>query len=184
VPVTFGYIGQLTESKGVRTMLAAFAAQAASARDTAARRTRLLVAGAGPLRSEVARHADIGVEALGWVDVDRREDFFDAIDCLVVPSEWEEPAGLVVVEAAARGVPVIGADIGGIPEYVDPASRPLLFASGDTEALARAMSTISIRQERAVGSGVEHLATWSDHVALVLDAYADASTRRQLGSRS
>jgi glycosyltransferase involved in cell wall biosynthesis len=182
--VTFGYIGQLTESKGVRTMLAAFAAHAATVRDTAAGRTRMLVAGTGPLASEVARHAEIGVEALGWVDASGKEDFFDAIDCLVVPSEWEEPAGLVVVEAAARGVPVIGADIGGIPEYVDPASRPLLFASGDSEALARMMSTISVRQARPVGSGVEHLATWTDHAALVVDAYADATARRRVGARS
>ena len=175
-PYTFGYLGQLTEAKGVRTLLAAIGRVAASGRDV-----RLLVAGDGPLREHVEAHGSVGVEALGWVDVDAREAFFDAISCLVVPSEWEEPAGLVVMEAAARGIPVIGADIGGIPEYVAPASRTLLFSPGDVNALARSMATAIARGERSVAVDTVHLMSWGEHIEQVLAAYDDAARHARSG---
>src|SRR4029077_3734299 len=84
-PVTFGYLGQLTANKGVRTLLAAFAELAPSG-------ARLLVGGRGALSAEV--HGE-GVTALGWLDDAARDEFWQAIDCLVVPSEWAEPGGTV-----------------------------------------------------------------------------------------
>ena len=39
-------------------------------------------------------------------------------DVAVLPSMWEEPAGLTMLEAAAAGVPVITTNAGGIPEYL------------------------------------------------------------------
>lgn len=43
-------------------------------------------------------------------------------DIAVVPSIWEEPAGLVVIEAMSSGLPLLVTDAGGIPEYVDKES--------------------------------------------------------------
>jgi glycogen(starch) synthase len=77
-PTTFGYLGQLSELKGIPTLLDAFAALAGEGH-------RLLVGGRGPLLSYVER-AGPGVEALGWLDDDGKEGFFAKIHCLIVPS--------------------------------------------------------------------------------------------------
>lgn len=166
-PVVFGYLGQLVGIKGVRTLLAAFSSLAPGA--------ELRVAGTGPLASEVRGP---GVRALGWVGTDERERFFASIDCLVVPSEWKDPAPLVLNEAAARGVPVIGADIGGVPEVVTAADRDLLFRSGDVASLRSSLERFlaSPRPRRPAPSGAHG---WDAHVTAVVAAYADAGAARE-----
>ena len=65
------------------------------------------------------------------------ERFMPGADCLVCPSVWAEAAGLVNLEAQSSGLPVIAANVGGIPEYVVHGRTGLLFPPGDVEALAR-----------------------------------------------
>ena len=50
---------------------------------------------------------------VGWLD---REMFFSEIDVLVVPSLWDEPAGMVISEAMHHGVPTLASDRGGLGE--------------------------------------------------------------------
>lgn len=45
-------------------------------------------------------------------------DYYNAADIVILPSMWDEPAGLTMIEAMACGVPVITTRSGGIPEYV------------------------------------------------------------------
>lgn len=162
-PVVFGFLGQLVPIKGIKTLLRAFAALP---RDVA----RLDVAGSGPLRDDVAGP---GVRALGWVDAEARERFFSEIDVLVVPSEWRDPAPLVLNEAAARGIPVIGARIGGIPELVAPEDQDLLFPSGDASALT---SRLLAFLDRPRGGRREPVVTggWPAHLQEILVCYGDA----------
>jgi glycosyltransferase involved in cell wall biosynthesis len=166
-PIVFGFIGRLEPVKGVGTLVRAFA-------DAALPRARLVLAGDGPLRAELERDAPAGVEILGWVDAERKDAFFDEIDCLVVPSEWREIAGLVVLEARARRIPVIGARIGGIPEMIAPESEPLLFRSGDAGELGQRLVSVAADPRRYEGSVASAASTWDQHVGSVLDAYADA----------
>ena len=72
--------------------------------------------------SRVAR-----MERLGWVS---REQFFDAVDLLVVPSVWDEPFGLVAAEAMGVGRPVVVSDAGALPEVVG-AQHPWVARAGD-----------------------------------------------------
>ena len=62
--------------------------------------------------------------------------FLADLDVLVVPSLWVEPFGRVVGEAYAAGVPVLGAQVGGIAELVRRVDPAWLFRVGDTAALA------------------------------------------------
>lgn len=62
--------------------------------------------------------------------------FMQAADCLVCPSLWEEAAGLVILEAMACGLPVIGSSVGGIPEFITPHRTGFLFPAGNHMALA------------------------------------------------
>ena len=79
----------------------------------------------------------------GFVSDLQKEQFFADIDCMVMPSEWPEPSSTVINEAKARGLPVLGAWAGGIPEYVPVASQPLLYPSGDVDALVESMRAVA-----------------------------------------
>jgi glycosyltransferase involved in cell wall biosynthesis len=156
-PPTFGFLGQVSPNKGIDVLLRAVPDGA-----------RLVVAGRGRLDDEVRA---AGVEHRGWVDDAGRDAFFDDIDCLVVPSVWKEPAGLVVLEATAAGVPVIASDIGGLPEYVPAECRHLLTPPGDVTALRRAMERFV---EQPVTVDAAALPGWEQHLRAVRDAYDEA----------
>jgi glycosyltransferase involved in cell wall biosynthesis len=166
--VTFGYLGQLAPHKGVLTLIDAFERLP---KGTA----RLRIAGRGSVEAEVASRADgVSVEHLGFVDAGAKAAFLQSLDCLVVPSEWREPGALVVSEAKAELLPVIGARIGGIPEVVPESCEELLFTPGDADDLARALKSFCVDPERyavAPGSGT---GGWDAHVAGVERAYRDA----------
>jgi glycosyltransferase involved in cell wall biosynthesis len=64
-----------------------------------------------------AEAKDLPVAFAGWID-----DVYEALanlDVLLVPSIWQEPNALVILEAFAAGVPVIAFRAGGIPEFLD-----------------------------------------------------------------
>jgi glycosyltransferase involved in cell wall biosynthesis len=90
---------------------------------------------------------------------------------LLVHASRAETYGLVVTEALARGLPVIGTEVGGVPEALGEAvdgSRPgLLVAPEDPAALADALSAwlgdaqLRARLRRAAGERRESLPRWS-----------------------
>jgi glycosyltransferase involved in cell wall biosynthesis len=63
-------------------------------------------------------------------------------DFLAVPSLWMETGPLVVLEAFAAGVPVIGSNLGGIAELVEPGVNGVLVPPGDTDAWQRTLTTL------------------------------------------
>lgn len=162
----FGFLGQLVESKGIRTLL-----RAVDHPDLAG--VRLRIAGDGRLRPEVEARCSSTVEYWGWVDPVRRDRFFESIDCLVVPSEWKEPGSLVINEARAARVPVIGTRIGGTPEMLPSGSVPLMFEAGDVEGLRARMVAFAADPDR-YRSFEGGSPGWDEHIENVLRAYDDA----------
>lgn len=69
------------------------------------------------------------------------EERWQNTDALIVPSRCLENAPLVIFEAAARRVPVVAADVGGIPEYVVSGETGWRFAAGDAAAFLFAVRT-------------------------------------------
>jgi glycosyltransferase involved in cell wall biosynthesis len=67
----------------------------------------------------------------GTADLDR---LYRGASCLLSPIQWEEPFGLAVVEAMARGVPVIGTARGALTELIEPDVTGYLVETED-EAL-------------------------------------------------
>jgi glycosyltransferase involved in cell wall biosynthesis len=165
-PLTFGFLGRLGIDKGVRTLLEAFTHRAPVG-------SRLVVAGRGPLEAEV-QGAGPPVVAAGWVDADRKDALLDDLDCLVVPSEWKDPAPVVVNEARGRGIPVIGAAIGGIPELVAPECRDLLFPAGDAQGLVDRLHAFAADPAHFRPRPEAAPVDWAGHLDGVLAAYADA----------
>jgi len=70
------------------------------------------------LKKEVSKLKD-KVIFTGYIDYEEIDKIYSIGDIAVLPSMWEEPAGLTIIEALASGLPVITTDSGGIPEYTN-----------------------------------------------------------------
>ncbi len=130
-PLRFGYIGTLSENKGVGWLIEQFQRLEIDA--------RLDVAGRGKLdyESKLKAMADPSkVSFLGYCDSD---EFMQSIDVLVVPSLWAEPFGLVAVEGCANNLPVIASNMGGLPEIIRDEYNGLLCSPDDPDSLGIAM---------------------------------------------
>jgi glycosyltransferase involved in cell wall biosynthesis len=76
-------------------------------------------------------------------------DLYDAHDVLVLPS-FTEGFPQVVLEAMARGVPVVATSVGGVPRVLKNQVNGRLVAPGDAEAVARAVCDL-VRDEASAG---------------------------------
>jgi glycosyltransferase involved in cell wall biosynthesis len=104
---------------------------------------RLDVAGTGPEEGRLRRLADQvapgRVRFLGLMPKRDVHALMLAASVVVVPSRWYENQPMVVLEALARGVPVIGSALGGLPELVSPGATGELVPPNDAAALAAAL---------------------------------------------
>ncbi len=138
-----GFIGRIEPYKGVHVLLDAMAE---IPQDVP---IRLLVAGSGTEQGYLQRVADKGradprVEFLGSVTPDQVPDFLQRLDMLAVPSNYMETGPLVVLEGFAFGLPVMGADLGGISERIRDGIDGWLLPFDDSGAWARAMTAAAL----------------------------------------
>ena len=84
----------------------------------------------------------------GTVSQDELIRQYDDADMLLVPSLWQEPFGLVVVEAMARGAPVIASDLGGPAEILTHEVNGLLVEPNNERALALAIKDLLEHPEK------------------------------------
>lgn len=120
------FLGQLNAHKGIPQLLGALDLLRADGELPA---WRFAFAGAGPLAEEVARYCAASggrCEYLGTVSGEAREAAWARADWLVLPSRWHDVAPLTILEAYARGLPVVGARRGGITELVEDERTGLL----------------------------------------------------------
>jgi glycosyltransferase involved in cell wall biosynthesis len=125
------FVGRLVETKGARDAVEAWRRSGVD--------LPLVVAGTGPLRGELSSRAERtpGLEVLGWVERDRLSGLYRRARALLMPSRWQEPFGIVGLEALSFGVPVVAWESGGVSEWHP---GPGLVRWGDVEGLARALA--------------------------------------------
>jgi glycosyltransferase involved in cell wall biosynthesis len=80
------------------------------------------------------RLARAGVEWLGEVGGDRKLSLLCEAECLLMPVQWEEPFGLVMIEAMLVGTPVIAFRRGSVPEVIDEGVTGYIVQSVDEMA--------------------------------------------------
>lgn len=89
-----------------------------------------------------------GVVFRGWIDPDEIQAFYQNIDICLVPSLWQEPFGIVTLEAMCSGKPVIVSNVGGLQEIVMPGETGLLTAPGSSIEIADAVKQLLQNPER------------------------------------
>ena len=120
------FAGRVVEAKGIREAIEAWRWSASG--------LPFVVAGTGPLRREIEAE---GVEVLGWLDRRRLSAAYRRAAVLVMPSRWQEPFGIVGLEALTLGTPVAAWDSGGVREWHP--GGDLLAPWGDVDGLAGAL---------------------------------------------
>ena len=133
--VTFGFIGRLTEEKGIDNLMHALAMLPHD-------RIRMLIAGRVSEEEQrrlrgIAPHARI--EFMGFVVPD---DFYKQVDVVVAPSIWHDPGPLVVADAKAAGRPLLGTRFGGMPEVIEHGVTGWL-TEADPQSLADSMLAVA-----------------------------------------
>jgi glycosyltransferase involved in cell wall biosynthesis len=126
---TVVFLGRLSEEKGLATLLEAWRRSPAG--------LRLVVVGTGPDEEPLRAAAPPDVEFLGALPADEVTSLLLSARALVFPSIWFEGQGLVALEAAAAGLPVLLSDLGAMASLFSPDAEELLFPPGDPAALAR-----------------------------------------------
>jgi glycosyltransferase involved in cell wall biosynthesis len=135
--VHFGYVGRLVEEKGLPLLV-----DAAGRLKANGVRHRLSFVGDGPLRDTLRAQAEAAglngdVRFTGFLEGAALARELADLDVVVMPSVWEETAGLAAMEQMMRGRVVLVADIGGLGEVVGEGG--VKFRPFDSDDLARKM---------------------------------------------
>jgi SAM-dependent methyltransferase len=140
------YAGRLAPAKGVPLLMQAWDRFLAAGGG----RLRLVIAGAGPLESEVrswAAHRE-SVEVCGMLSRADCATLVASARAAIVPSAWEEAFGLVAVEAMALGVAPVAAGHGSFPELIAHRRSGVLVEPGNADELASVFQEIDRHPER------------------------------------
>jgi glycosyltransferase involved in cell wall biosynthesis len=181
------FMGRLSSEKGIETLLGAHAG--------IADRVQLAVAGTGPLAAALpARYPK--ARFLGHLNGPSLERTIRRASLIVVPSECYENCPMSVLEAMAYGKPVVGSNIGGIPELIAHGETGFLFPSGDQvtlqSQLIQLMKNPELRQRLGIAGRkrVEEQFSLERHNAALMRLYLkviegskvtrDVSARREV----
>lgn len=142
--VVVAFLGQIREIKGVADFIA-------MARRISSPDVRFLIAGecrdpmkfSGSYSEQDLRNMAAGDDRIHYIGYRKDvENVYHTADIIVVPSRWEEPLGLINLEASACRKPVVATRVGGIPEVVEDGVNGYLVAAGDVEALTDRVSCL------------------------------------------
>jgi glycosyltransferase involved in cell wall biosynthesis len=164
--VLFMFAGAIRPEKGVIQLAQAFSKLSVD-HDNAflavAGGSKLWIDGDGPQETTEEQVGAILTNAatrgratmLGVVSPTVLPSYYAAADVFVLPSMFQETFGLVILEAFAAGIPVIGARSGGVPELVEDNRNGLLVDQGDVAGLCEAMRRLLLDRAMREQFGAE-----------------------------
>ena len=118
------YFGRFSEEKGISTLIKV-------CKDLP--EIPFVFAGTGPLEREIKDVSNI--QNIGFKTGEELENLIRKAQFSIYPSEWYENCPFSVMESQMYGTPVLGANIGGIPELVIEGKTGELFTSGNVDDL-------------------------------------------------
>ena len=140
------FTGRFSPEKGIKELLLAF-------RQLDASNTVLLVVGGyyfgsgmnSPFEKEMKMIVDSmegRVKFTRYVDYKKIPEVYLIADIVVIPSVWDDPAPLTVIESLSAGKPLVTTFSGGIPEYADEDSAIILRRDNLVDLLTSAMNEL------------------------------------------
>jgi len=174
------YVGRIDERKGIDTLIDALAQLPPEA--------RLEIVGSwdereeGRLRERArALGAAERVRFAGRRERDELPELYAGADAVVFPVRWDEPWGLVPLEAMGRGRPVVATGRGGSAEYLRDGQNCLLFEAGDPAALAAALLRLAGDQDLRARLRAGGLETAPRHTEARFNAAVERELRAAVG---
>jgi phosphatidylinositol alpha 1,6-mannosyltransferase len=147
----FLYAGRLAHEKGVDVILRAFAL---ARQALPAGSIHLVIAGGGPLESNIRANASSDMSFLGYLDrVRSLPELYASCDAFLF-SSTTETLGLVVLEAMASGIPVIATPAGGVADHLRDDENGLSFPANDAAAMSAQMVRLAQNHVLATRLGV------------------------------
>lgn len=124
------YVGRISTEKGIETLL----------KVAAKLPYKLKILGGGPLYDKlISKYKTYqNIEFMGHVDSNMVYELVEGARFTVLPSECYENNPLSVIESMSLGTPVVGSNIGGIPELINE-NNGIIFESGNENDLANAI---------------------------------------------
>lgn len=180
------YVGRLTQEKGVDVLIQAFKQTLLTHPNV-----RLVIAGSSffegaAITAYQKRLADIArpianhIVFTGYIPHAQLKHLYAAANIVVLPSVWQDPCPLVVLETMASGTCIIASRVGGVPEVVEHGVNGVLVMPNQVDELAQALSTLlaepqrasqmaqAARQKMLRGYAWEHLVHKLEHLLLTL----------------
>ncbi|MGC8535018.1 MAG: glycosyltransferase [Rhizomicrobium sp.] len=181
---TILHVARLVEMKGTKYLIRGFAELSRRRQDV-----QLVIIGDGPMRASLqALTRSLGLEervqflgarphgeVLAWM----RRALMLVLPSILTRSGRTEGLGMVLLEAAATGVPVVGSRIGGIPEVVVDGQTGFLVPARDPDALASRMLCLLEDPTRRRRMGEDARA----HVERCFDVHAQTKVLEELYDR-
>lgn len=129
------YFGRYSKEKGIETIINA-------------KNIEFICAGSGDLEDEINQQTHI--KNVGFKSGKELEELIRKAKCSVYPSIWYENCPFSVMESIMYGTPVVGADIGGIPELIENGKTGVLFEAGNVKAFENAINSIINDDDKAI----------------------------------
>ena len=143
------YFGRLSEEKGLETFVNAAVLNATIDH---------YIVGAGPeesiLKELVRKKSITNIIFLGFKSGDDLKSIVSKAACIVLPSEVYENCPMTILESFASARPVIGSNIGGIPELISESVDGLIFKTHDAQDLALKIKWMSENKDAAIKMGL------------------------------
>lgn len=132
------YFGRLSKEKGILNLIEAF-----SKLDVG----KLYIAGEGPEKENIIEFIyknklDDRIKLLGFLNSTQMTEQIKKCKFVVVPSIWYENCPYSILETLAIGKPIIGANIGGIPELVNNNENGYIYDCNDIDELSKRMKNL------------------------------------------
>lgn len=144
----FIYFGRLSGEKGLLTLLEAM---------RRIKKGKLVLAGTGPMKEPLEERVKaLGLNNIKMVGFQSGRALSSLIQnsiCSVLPSRWYENGPMSVLESFAHGKPVIGSNIGGIPEHINHGEDGMVFEPGNVEDLVEKLNILLCNYRQAAEMG-------------------------------
>ena len=143
------YYGRIIKEKGVLNLIKAF---------KNIKKSKLYIAGDGPDIEKVKKYIhennmEDTVKLLGYLNSSQVKEYVRKARFIVVPSIWYENCPYSVLETLAMGKPIIGSNLGGIPELVKDNETGLIYKYNSVKELEEKMNDLLNNKEKAVQFG-------------------------------